>query len=319
MIHRAWNIAVCLLILICVLPIFLTLALLVLILSGRPVFYVGERIGKGGIPFKMFKFRTLKAEVEKKIGASVVAENSRLITPMGKVLRDSRLDELPQLINILRGDMNLIGPRPVRRVICEENMKKIKNYDVRFRVKPGLLGHTQVFFPHGTYKAIRARYNNVLVNRETNLLSEAAFIIFSAIISLKLIARSVLKTVRSAKSLTILKAENNRNVVFAPAPVTSGDNGTVIAKPVTAILVNSKKLVIVSPSPLQEGQISGQISVRKSKGGTVHVAIIADVQNSVRVSANNQESYCYDATYRTTSDFNRYMIDRHVLHLAFVK
>lgn len=317
MIHRAWNIAVSLLILVFVLPVFAILILLVLIRSGRPVFYVGERIGKGGIPFNMFKFRTLETDVERKIGASVIAEDSGLITPLGKVLRDSRLDELPQLINVLRGDMNLIGPRPVRRVICEENMKKIKNYEVRFRVKPGLLGHTQVFVPHGTYKTIRARYNNVLVNRDTSLLGEAAFVIFAAIISMKLVSKRTLKTVKPAKSLTTVNEEENRNVDFALASANSGDSDTATTEPVTIEMINSKNLVIVSPSALHERLVSGNISVRKLKGGIVHVAIIAHVQNSMSVSANKQGSYCYHATYHTISDFGRYMVDRYVLHLAF--
>jgi len=317
--HRAWNIAVSLAILVCVLPVFAILIPLVLILSGRPVFYAGERIGKDGRPFNIFKFRTLNTEAENKIGANVVANDSELITPIGRILRDTRLDELPQLVNVLRGDMNMIGPRPVRRVICEENRKTVKNYNIRFRVKPGLLGHTQIFCPHGTSKAIRARYNNILVNRDTSLLGEASLVIFSALTSLKLIVGHIKKWAKSAKPMPSAGARNGRIMAFLPTKATLADDRAVANNSVTVKMTNSKTLTIVSRYPLEQRQISGHVFVQKPKGGTVRVWINADVQNLVLGPACKSEPYSYDATYQTKSDFGRFMIDRHVLFLAFAK
>ncbi len=317
--HRAWNIAVSLVILICVLPIFAILIPLVLILNGRPVFYAGERIGKDGRPFNLYKFRTLKTDVEKTIGASVVAVDSELVTPIGKILRDTRLDELPQLVNVLRGDMNLIGPRPVRRVICEENRKTIKNYNIRFRVKPGLLGHTQIFCPHGTSKAIRARYNNILINRDTSILGEASLVIFSALTSLKLLASHIQKWVKSANSGANVGAKSNRMMAFLPMKANFEGVGAGGNSPVTVEMTNSKNLTIVSRYPLEQRQISGHVFVQKPKGGTVRVRISADVQKLLLRQVGRSEPYSYDATYQTNSDFGRFMIDRHVLLLAFAK
>lgn len=317
--HRAWNIAVSLTILICVLPVFAILIPLALILNGRPVFYVGKRIGKDGRPFNIFKFRSLNIEAEKTIGASVVAGDSDLITPFGRILRDTRLDELPQLVNVLRGDMNMVGPRPVRRVVCEENSKKIKNYGVRFRVKPGLLGHTQIFCPHGTSKAIRARYNNILVNRDAKLLGEASLVIFSALTSMKLVARHILKGLNFPKSMTISGAKRDRVMAFLPTKTNLDADAAEITDPVTVEMINSKNLTIVSQYPLQQCRISGHVFVRKPKGGTIRVKINADIQNWVLRAVNTSGPYSYDATYWTKSEFGRFMIDRHVLSLAFAK
>ena len=317
--HRLWNITAALLILICVLPVFAILIPLVLVLNGRPIFYVGERIGKNGKLFKIFKFRTLQTSAEKAIGANVVADDSDLITPIGLILRDTRLDELPQLFNVLRGDMNLIGPRPVRPVICSENEKKIKNYNVRFQVKPGLLGHTQIFVPHGTSKTIRARYNNILANRDTCLVGEAALISFTAFTSLRLIAKHLVKRIKRNAPSAVSQAKNKLKVVLSPTATETNESGSELGETVSVEMINSRNLKIMSRYPLRKGKTSGHVFVRKPKGGTVRVRINAEIENWVSGTANKSEPYFYNATYWTKSDFGRFMIDRHVLSLAFAK
>ncbi|MAZ28833.1 MAG: sugar transferase [Cytophagaceae bacterium] len=141
--HRLFNV------------LFSTLAILVtgcfvpFILLGNmmanrgKLFYTQERIGRNGVPFTIYKFRTMVADAEKH-GAQYSQKNDFRITPFGKFLRYSRLDELPQCVNILKGDMSLIGPRPERPVFARELAKKIPFYEVRHMVRPGLTGWAQV-------------------------------------------------------------------------------------------------------------------------------------------------------------------------------
>ncbi|GGN00195.1 glycosyl transferase [Thermus composti] len=119
----------------------LGVALLVYLDLGRPVLFAQERVGLGGRPFLAYKFRTMRGAPRE--GAYAGEEEGR-ITPLGRFLRRYRLDELPQFWNILRGDMNLIGPRPEQRVLAEVYAREIPLYALRHAVRPGLTGWAQV-------------------------------------------------------------------------------------------------------------------------------------------------------------------------------
>lgn len=167
--HRLFNLTCAGAIFVMALPVILLLTALVFVTQGRPVFYRGERVGREGVAFDIFKFRTLDTEKAAKLTKNqVLPKGSGLETPMGGFLRDTRLDELPQLWNIIRGDMNICGPRPVRPQIAELQRKEIEDYDVRFAVKPGMLGPTQALMGHGTPKTVRARLNNTLCRRSVS-------------------------------------------------------------------------------------------------------------------------------------------------------
>ena len=129
-------------------PLLLALAFFVLVTSGRPVFYRGERVGRYGVVFTMRKFRTLRLGAESRLGGTygeaLTARMSDEATPFGRFLRASQLDELPQLWNVLRGDMSVVGPRPVRPVFFEELVHEIPAYWQRLVVRPGLTGFAQV-------------------------------------------------------------------------------------------------------------------------------------------------------------------------------
>ena len=111
MLKRATDILVAAVSLLFLFPILLAIGALTWACNGRPVFYRGIRIGRDGTPFKIFKFRTMVVDAER-IGGSATADNDGRITRLGRTLRKYKLDELPQLINVLRGDMSLVGPRP---------------------------------------------------------------------------------------------------------------------------------------------------------------------------------------------------------------
>ena len=112
-------------------------------------FYTQVRVGKNGIPFTIYKMRTMVQNAEQN-GAVFATTNDTRITPFGKLLRKTRLDELPQFINVLKGDMAIIGPRPERPVFVEQIAASIPLYQTRHVIKPGLTGWAQVNYPYGT-------------------------------------------------------------------------------------------------------------------------------------------------------------------------
>jgi lipopolysaccharide/colanic/teichoic acid biosynthesis glycosyltransferase len=130
------------------LPLTLPLGLLLLVSGGRPLFYRGPRVGRGGRVFEMLKFRTLRRGAEERLGPylgeELVRRTRAETTPLGGWLRATQLDELPQLWNVLRGDMSLVGPRPIRPRFFEELAAELPAYWQRLVVRPGLTGFAQV-------------------------------------------------------------------------------------------------------------------------------------------------------------------------------
>jgi lipopolysaccharide/colanic/teichoic acid biosynthesis glycosyltransferase len=131
-------------------PIIAVAALLIRLTSSGPAFYTQIRMGLGGKPFRMYKLRSMIVESEVKTGATWASPDDPRITYVGKFLRLSHLDELPQLWNVLRGDMSLIGPRPERPEFLPELEKAHPNYRDRLLVRPGLTGLAQVQFSADT-------------------------------------------------------------------------------------------------------------------------------------------------------------------------
>ncbi|MEI8352000.1 MAG: sugar transferase [bacterium] len=184
-VNRVVNLVLALALLVICAPLGLLISLLILWRDGRPVFYQGIRLGLHRQPFVMYKFRTLKPNAEQIIGAQLLATRHKLVTPLGKFLRDTRLDELPQLYNILRGDIDFIGPRPERPEIYEHICSHIRDYDLRFEVSPGLIGYAQLFTPHSSPKRIRTMIDNRLVRRKQILFWDLYAIAFTGVIVLK--------------------------------------------------------------------------------------------------------------------------------------
>ena len=122
-------------------PILIVVSILVYFNLGSPVFFVQERVGKDNKVFKMIKFRTMKDSKDK--NGNYLSDEERL-TPFGAKLRSLSIDELPELINILKGDMSLVGPRPERPFFVEKFREEIPRYMVKHQVRPGLTGWAQV-------------------------------------------------------------------------------------------------------------------------------------------------------------------------------
>jgi lipopolysaccharide/colanic/teichoic acid biosynthesis glycosyltransferase len=145
---RTLDVVLSALFLLASLPVTLPIAVALLLTSGRPLFYRGERVGRDGRIFTMLKFRTLRRGAEERLGpylgAELVARTHAETTTIGRWLRATQLDEIPQLVNVLRGDMSLVGPRPIRPRFFEELATELPAYWQRLVVRPGLTGFAQV-------------------------------------------------------------------------------------------------------------------------------------------------------------------------------
>jgi exopolysaccharide biosynthesis polyprenyl glycosylphosphotransferase len=146
------------------LPVLLLSAIGIRLTSGSPVFYTQPRVGRGGISFRLRKLRTMQSGAEDATGAVLAERNDPRVTRFGRFLRDTRIDEIPQLFNVLRGDMSLVGPRPERPEFVERFERSIPGYGLRLVVRPGLTGLAKVSGEYETDAKIKLRYDLAYIN-----------------------------------------------------------------------------------------------------------------------------------------------------------
>ena len=164
---RAFDLAVIFIACILLFPLWLiiwTLVPLAIRLEDRgPVFYAQERVGRGGERFKVLKFRTMIQDAESLTGQVLAAEDDPRLTRVGKILRKLHLDEMPQVINIVRGEMSLVGPRPERPALAEQYNREVPGFSERLRVRPGIAGLAQVRGSYWTDPGYKLKYDNLYI------------------------------------------------------------------------------------------------------------------------------------------------------------
>ena len=149
-VKRTFDVTLSVILLLLALPLMLLAVVAIYVESGGPIFLWQERVGRGGRPFFCVKFRSMRADAEGDGVARWASANDSRITQVGRLLRKLRIDELPQLFNVLSGEMSLVGPRPERPPFVAALKERIRFYDLRHSIKPGLTGWAQIRYPYGS-------------------------------------------------------------------------------------------------------------------------------------------------------------------------
>lgn len=310
MLYRVWNLVLVLPLIVLTLPLIVVITLALALTQGpRNIFYFGARIGKDQRPFSIIKFKTLRDEAALLTRDKVLPANSQMETALGKPLRETRLDELPQLFNVLKGDMNMLGPRPVRHTIAEQARATVANYDLRFSVKPGLIGYTQALMPHSADKAIRARVNAMLCRRRVNLVQEVVFIVLTGLSVLVWIGRVGLRMLGALFGRPDERAPHRGEVRFE-APDMAG-----VA--LRLIHISDDRMRVVTSRPLPVGFGPHALVLRRGyrlckRAKTARCTAI------ILASEEVADGYCYTLRYNCTTPLQKYLIERHFLGSVLV-
>jgi lipopolysaccharide/colanic/teichoic acid biosynthesis glycosyltransferase len=295
-VYRFYNFSLAAGLLLMVFPLLVIISIALLVTQGPQIFYRAERLGKDQKVFKIIKFRTLCSKRAQELTKDrTLPAGSNIETPLGGLLRETRLDELPQLLNIISGEMNLCGPRPVRSEIAAIERDRILRYDMRFQVKPGLVGPTQAYFGHGVSKRLRARMNNRLVRRPVSIPAE--------LMLLSRIAYSMLaKTGRKALKLA-LKVNKRELAPRNPEMWLEGDGGRTVSH---IDKIDGQEMVVPSLSTGSDDRKT-MLYVKLKSGGL----------RKARVSLS-KTSKPGAFKYTMANDLSQFVIERYALGMVVV-
>jgi len=307
------------------LPFFLIISIIIKLKDPGPIFYRGTRLGLNKVPFEMYKFRTLPVGAQSILGARLVTPKDFRLSWFSKFLRDTRLDELPQLFNVLKGDMDLIGPRPLRPEIYEKYCKHIPNYELRFLVRPGLIGYSQLCTPHSAPKRIRALIDNTSIRLKRSLAWDILIIIVTGLAVLrKIILLLVDGFWKHVVNERILRKYKDRRVYDR---IKQGKSYVRIYHPTGAILsvlpiedINEEYFRVKTNGSLDMNVLKDQLNaeivrvIRKRRRYRRKVAGVKIVLEKYYSGGSNGSTVThYIFGYIPNGQYNRYIIDQYFL------
>ena len=184
MIKRILDVGLSLVGIILFIPLWIVIPLFIYLEDGKPILFVDYRVGKNQKIYKHFKFRSMVKAAESEIGPVWSSQDDTRVTKTGRLLRATAMDELPQVLNILQGDMSFVGPRPERPFFVDKFIKNTPDYEKRFSVKPGLTGIAQVYGKYNTPAEKKLEYDHEYI-RKMNTCLDVWLICLSVFITLK--------------------------------------------------------------------------------------------------------------------------------------
>ena len=307
--HGLIDRVVALALLVFFLPLLLVVMAITAAIHGSPVLYRGRRLGRGKVPFTMFKVRSLPLGTEAKVGGKLLANTQPNTTAWARFIRDTRLDELPQLFNVLKGDMALIGPRPVRSEVYHEHCKSIVDYDHRFLVKPGLVGVSQLFTPHSSPKRLRSRLDNHFSKYPPTWVGRIVMLACTGLAVGTTALKKCFEKVRGDdKQLFMHRARHPNAKVSIQSDASHSFEGKLID-------IGAGAFRMQSDAPLSVNGETFQLSVRlRSFTGAKRIKT-ATCSGSLLESSESQNGSLktYVIKYKPTTDFGEYIFHQYFL------
>jgi exopolysaccharide biosynthesis polyprenyl glycosylphosphotransferase len=197
LLKRVVDLAGAVLMLLISAPILAVVAVLVRVTSKGPAIFTQDRIGKDGVEYTLYKFRTMVADAESATGPVLASKTDARITRLGTFLRSTRLDELPQLFNVLKGEMSLVGPRPERDFFVNQFVETVPGYDFRHSVKPGVTGLAQVFGRYSTTVERKLRFDLMYIYN------------YSLVLDIQILLRTVLVVLHAERAAGVANATSS--------------------------------------------------------------------------------------------------------------
>ena len=306
------------------LPLLIVVPIIIKLQDGGPVFYIGRRMGKDKQIFNMYKFRSLSPQAEQKIGAQLLHHNHNEEIPFGRFLRDTRIDEIPQLLNIILGHMQFLGPRPERPALYAELCAHIPGYDRRFTVRPGLFGYSQIFTPHSTPKRIRTLIDNRYINKSKSI---GFVVIWSAGVMSFLLLRLVRKGLGLARMRTKMTRIKERRALERTSQngnrlKIDGPSNSTNLNILRLLDINEECMSLYTNERLPDTPICFRLQIEVDVWLPHRVKL-----KTARVTGNIQRHQKIDSipfknayviAYSADSPLNRYMVDKYLLRKSII-
>jgi lipopolysaccharide/colanic/teichoic acid biosynthesis glycosyltransferase len=318
--YRAWNVALASLLLIIFAMPLAVIALALWATQGRPIFYRGARLGKDQKPFHIYKFRTLRETAAILTSNQVLPARSGMETPLGGILRECRVDEIPQLLNVLRGEMNIFGPRPVRPELANQIMNAIPDYAGRFTVKPGIVGHVQALMTHRTPKRVRSLYNGYLVRQHACIWKEFIILCLIGWGVVRSMAKMSAAHVQAVNERKFGRERRKARRVKPQQTIVSAIGHDNTVRKATLIDINDEAFAIGTDQPVVGGQYSFALT-RALRPGRIKIARCKGVIRPIPAgpaSSLGGMQHRYLVNITQVSQLNDYLIDRYFRGNSFL-